>query len=61
MQKCAEYLKVDYRTIASNLDTKLATLKKDMLVYLFSTEINLEVKNELLGTTKKVSNVTTKI
>lgn len=61
MQKCADYFKVDYRTIASNLDTKLAILKNDILVYLFSTEINMEVIHELLITTKKVSNVTTKI
>lgn len=61
MQKCAENFKVDYRTIASNLDTKLAILKNDILVYLFSTEINQEDINELLITTKKVSNFTTKI
>lgn len=61
MQKCAEFLKVDYRTIASNLDTKLAVIKNDMLVYLFSTEIDQEFKNELKGTTNKVNNVTTKI
>jgi hypothetical protein len=61
MQSCADYFKVDYRTIASNLDTMLATLKNDMLVYFFSNEISLEVKEELLVATKKASNVTTKV
>jgi hypothetical protein len=61
MQKCADYFKLDYRTISSNLDTMLATLKNEMLVYFFSNEISFEIKKELLVATKKASNVTTKI
>ena len=61
MQKCADYFKVDYRTIAYNLDTKLASLKNEMLVYFFSSEISIDIKNELFVLTKKVSNATTKI
>ena len=47
MQKCAEYLNSDYRSIAKHLDTKLATFIKGMWVYLFSSEITLELKKEL--------------
>lgn len=61
MQKCAEFFKVNYRTIANNLDTKLATLKNEMLVYFFSSGMSFELKNELMGTMNKVSNVTTKV
>ena len=54
MQKCADYFKLDYRTISSNLDTMLATLKNEMLVYFFSNEISFEIKKELIVATKKV-------
>jgi hypothetical protein len=61
MQKCADYFKLDYRTISIHLDTMLATFKNEMLVYFFSSEAGFEVKKELLLATKKATNVTTKL
>jgi hypothetical protein len=45
LKLAAEYLQVEYRTIKSHLDTKISTTKK---VYLFSKELDLATKNELL-------------
>ena len=61
MQKCAEYLNSDYRSIAKHLDTKLATLRKGMWVYLFSSEITLELKKELSYKLRKARNIITEI
>ena len=61
MQKCAEYLKSDYGSIAKHLDTKLAILRNGMLVYLFSSEITIELKKELLVKLEKTSYIITKI
>lgn len=61
MQKCAEYLNSDYRSIAKHLDTKLATLRTGMWVYLFSSEITLELKKELSVKLIKARNIITKI
>jgi len=46
LKLAAEYLKVDYRTITRHLDTKISTSKK---VYLFSKQLDLATKKELLG------------
>ena len=61
MQKGAEYFKSDYRSIAKHLDSKLATLRNGMLVYLFSSEITIELKKELLVKLEKTSYIITKI
>lgn len=45
LKLAAEYLQVEYRTIKRHLDTKISTTKK---VYLFSKELDLATKNELL-------------
>ena len=50
LKLAAEYLKVDYRTITRHLDTKLSTSKK---VYLFSKQLDLATKKELLGSLDK--------
>lgn len=39
MNKAADYINVDYRSLLKHLDTKLATLKGDKLVLLFSNEL----------------------
>jgi len=61
MQKCAEDFKSDYRSIAKHLDTKLATLRNGMLVYLFSSEISIELKKELSVKLDKTRYIITKI
>ena len=45
LKLAAEYLEVEYRTIKRHLDTKISTSKK---VYLFSKNIDLATKKELL-------------
>lgn len=45
LKLAAEYLQVNYRTIARHLDTKISTSKK---VYLFSKQLDLATKKELL-------------
>lgn len=45
LKLAAEYLNVEYRTIKRHLDTKRSTYQK---VYLFSKELDLITKNELL-------------
>lgn len=40
MQSCAKYFNIDYRTVSNNLDTKLAVLKNNLLVYFFSKELD---------------------
>lgn len=45
LKLAAEYLEVDYRTIKRHLDTKISSSKK---VYLFSKNIDLATKKELL-------------
>ena len=61
MQKGAEYFKSDYRSIAKHLDSKLATLRNGMLVYLFSGEITIELKKELSVKLERTSHIITKI
>jgi len=59
MQKAAEYLKVDYRSILNHLDTKIATIKIDKSVLLFSYELTQKDKESLLlNNTQKATNVT---
>jgi len=45
LKLAAEYLDVEYRTIKRHLDTKISTTKK---VYLFSKELDLITKKELM-------------
>lgn len=52
LQKAAEYFNVDYRTILSNLDTKVATKRKGELVIFFSNKLNEDIKKHLLENIK---------
>lgn len=56
MQKAADFLNVDYRSISNNLDTKLATLKGGKLVLLFSNELTQQ--ESLLNNFQKATNET---
>ena len=61
MQKLAEYFDVSYRTIGSHLDTEISTNLNGQLVYLFSKEISVELKNELVNNLTKANNATTEV
>ena len=55
MQKAADYLKVDYRSILNHLDTDKATIKGGKLVLLFSDKLTQEKKDLLLNYVQKAS------
>lgn len=61
MQKAADYFKVDYRSILSNLDTNLATLKGGKSVLLFSHELSKPEKDLLFNNIKKAINETVSV
>lgn len=54
MQKAADYFNVDYRSILSHLDTKLATIKDGKLVLLFSHELSQSEIELLLNIVKNL-------
>jgi hypothetical protein len=61
INKCTEYFKVDSRSIVNNMDTKLAVVKKGLIIYFFSNEISKELKHKLLGGLHLAPRVVTKI
>ena len=61
IQAAANYFNVNYRTISRHLDTKLATIQNNILVYLFRKEINSVLKNELLTNLKRARNARSEI
>ncbi|GAA5137840.1 hypothetical protein GCM10023339_78240 [Alloalcanivorax gelatiniphagus] len=58
IQKAADFLNVDYRSISKNLDTKIATSKGGKLVLLFSNELTQQEKESLLNNFQKATNET---
>jgi hypothetical protein len=72
LQSAASYFNVDYRTIPTSLiyegggegrhlDTKLATIQNNTLVYFFRKEISSEIRNELLKNPNRARNLRTEI
>jgi len=61
MNKTGDYFNVDYRSISSNLDTKLAVNKNGMWVYFFTAELSVTVRDELLNNLTLAKNVTTAV
>lgn len=45
MQEAANYLNINYRTIQSHLDTKLAISRKGQWIYFFSYELSDGLKS----------------
>lgn len=58
MQKAADYLNVDYRSILNHLDTELAIIKGGKSVLFFSRELAKAKKESLLNNVKKAANTT---
>lgn len=61
MQKAADYFNVNYKSILKHLDTKLATLKDEKLVLLFSHELTQPEKESLLNNVQKAVNETVSV
>jgi len=47
LEEAAKYFNINYRTVKRHLDTKLATMQNGKLVFLFQTEISLDLLEEL--------------
>ena len=61
MQKAADYLKVDYRSVLNHLDTSKATVKGGKLVLLFSDELTPAKKDLFLNNVQKATHETVAI
>lgn len=57
MQKAADYLNVDYRSVLRHLDTGLVTRKLGQLVLIFSVELTEQVKKDLLSSSKALASL----
>lgn len=52
LQKAADYLNIDYKTVFNHLDTKLFTRQNNQLLYFFSYQLDDDIKFELKSNKK---------
>ena len=53
LSAAAKYFNINYRTISRHMDTKVSTYQNNLFIYLFSKEVSLDLKAQLLKDTSK--------